>query len=218
MTRLTAPSRRSLLRCGGLAAAAMLAGCKVVPIAAHQAELKAQRFDPKAWAEGLWAPKVLPYFATNAKPLAEVAKAATADLDAAGKAMGYRASSEGSPWSFAVKGQGTVVKKNTTSRAGTLEVKLEDDPARTVIVQLGPVIIGSAIRDVLPFVNFADFTNQLEFADAGKALTALALAAIGPAAQTAQAGSRISFSGALSMTSKSDPIKVTPVSLEVVGA
>ena len=90
------------------------------------------------------------------------------------------------------------------------------DANHPVTVQIGPVIIGSAIRDALPFVNFQDFTNQIDFADAGKALTALALAGIAPVAATIKDGSKIRFTGALSVTSKSDPIKVTPVALEVV--
>ena len=86
-----------------------------------------------------------------------------------------------------------------------------------VTLQIGPVIIGSAIRDALPFVDFKNFTNQLDFADASKALTALALAAIAPAVAQIAVGSRIQFAGAFSMTSKADPVRITPVSLSVVG-
>jgi predicted lipoprotein len=199
-----------------MVAATSLAGCKIVPIAAHQEQAQARAFDAKAWAATLWKPQVLPYFATHAKALAEVLTAISANFDSAGKTLGYRPSAEGSPWTFVVSGSGTVVRKNTESRAGTLDVALEGgDPSRPVVVQIGPVIIGSAIRNALPFVNFKDFTNQLDFADAGKALTALALAGIAPVLPSIEAGSKVSFSGALSMTSKSDPIKIVPVTLTV---
>jgi len=145
-----------------------------------------------------------------------VLKAVATDLDAAGKQFGYRPSAEGSPWSFAVSGSGVVKAKNTTSRAGTLDVAIDGlDSSAPVVLQIGPVIIGSSIRDALPFVDFKDFTNQLDFADASKALTALALAAIGPTTQKVAAGNKVQFTGAFSLTSKSDAVRITPVSLVI---
>jgi predicted lipoprotein len=209
--------RRGLLLAVGVAAAASLTGCKVVPIATQQASETAAAFDAHAWADGLWSSKALPYFAANAKPLPEVVKAIAADLDSAGKTYGTRANGEGAPWSFVISGTGTVLAKNTTSRAGTLSVALDgSDPAHPVTLSIGPVIIGSAVRDSLPFVQFKDFTNQLQFADASKALTAMALAAITPSLAGISQGNKIKFTGALSMTGKSDPIRVTPVVLEAV--
>lgn len=209
-------SRRSVLIAGALAATIPLSGCKIVSIAAQKKSEKAAAFDPKAWAGKLWATKVLPYFAENAKPLLEVQKAVGEDYDKAGKSLGYRASDAGAPWTFIVSGSGTVLKKNTASRVGTLDVALDGgNPADPVVIEIGPVIIGSAIRNGLPFVRFADFANQLDFADAGKALTVLALAGIAPELPSIEAGTKIKFSGALSMTSKSDPIKIVPVTLAV---
>lgn len=209
-------SRRAILAASLAAGLSTLAGCKVVSIADREREAAKSAFNPKAWANALWAPKVLPYFEANAKPLDQVLAAIATDFDAAGTSLGYRPSAEGSPWTFVVTGTGTVVTVNTQSRAGTLAVALDGvEGGQPILVQIGPVIIGSAIRDALPFVNFKDFTNQLEFADAGKALTALALAGIAPTLPTIRQGSKIRFSGALSMTSKADPIKITPVLLSV---
>jgi len=210
-------SRRAVLGLAAVAGGSLLAGCKVVSIEAEKQAAAAGAFNAKAWAEQLWAPKVLPYFASSAKPLPDVLAAVAGDLDAAGKQFGYRPAAVGSAWSFAVTGQGTVVKKHTESRAGTLEVTVDGAaPDKPVIVQIGPVIIGSTIRDALPFVDFKDFTNQLEFADAGKALTALALAGITPVLESIKEGSKISFSGAFPMTSKTDPVKIMPVTLKVL--
>lgn len=211
---LEAISRRALLWGAGGSAFASLAGCKVVPIAEGGAS--AGGFDAKTWAADLWSSKVLPYFATQAKPLADVLKALAGDLDEAGKQYGYRPSAEGAAWTFAVSGSATVRQKNTTSRAGTLVLAVTGaDMAAPVVLQIGPVIIGSAIRDALPFVDFKDFTNQLDFADASKALTVLALASITPLVAKIEEGSQIKFAGAFSMTSKSDPVRITPVTLAV---
>ena len=41
-------------------------------------------------------------------------------------------------------------------------------------MQIGPVIRGTAIRDSLDFVNFNEFTNQIDFAQFGKAFNTYA--------------------------------------------
>lgn len=199
------------LACLALAVVLPLAGCKIVPIADEQAAAPAG-FDAAAYADGIWASRVLPHFSESAKPVAEVIPAIVADLPAAGTKFGYRAG-EGSPWSFVVTGTGTVAAKNTESRAGTLDVAVEgvDGP---VVLQIGPVIRGNAVRDALPFVAFKDFTNQIEYADAGKALTALALANFAGNVEAIAVGDTVTFTGAVSMASASDRLQVTPVVLE----
>ena len=155
-----------------LAMALPLAGCKIVPIAQEQTA-EAAGFNATTYAQDLWSTKALPHFSANAKPGAEVIAAILADFAGAGDKFGYRPG-EGSPWSFIVSGTGTVTAKNTESRAGTLVLAL--DGAATpleVTLQIGPVIRGNAVRDALPFVSFKDFTNQLEYADAGKALSCI---------------------------------------------
>jgi predicted lipoprotein len=194
-----------------LALALPLSGCKIVQIA-EQAAAAPAGFNATAYAEGLWTEQALPHFSETARPVAEVLPAIVADLSGAGTEFGYRAG-EGSPWSFVVSGTGVVAAKNTQSRAGTLEVTVEGlaDP---VVLQIGPVIRGNAVRDALPFVSFQDFTNQLEFADVGKALTALALAGVAPSSEAIAVGDSVSFTGAISMANASDRLQITPVILE----
>ncbi|ODT66189.1 MAG: hypothetical protein ABS75_28675 [Pelagibacterium sp. SCN 63-23] len=188
-----------------------LAGCKVVQIADQQSGAPAG-FDAAGYADGIWTTQVLPYFMESARPAAEVVPAITSDLGAAGASFGYRAG-EGSPWSFIVSGTGTVAAKNTESRAGTLDVTVEG-VAEPVVLQIGPVIRGNAVRDALPFVSFKDFTNQIEYANAGKALTALAMAGFAGNVGAIAVGDMIGFTGAISMAGASDRLLVTPVILE----
>ncbi|MDB5474412.1 MAG: hypothetical protein JWP99_1715 [Devosia sp.] len=189
-----------------------LAGCKIVPIVEEQAAVPAG-FDAAGYADGIWTAQALPFFSETARPVAEVVPAIVADLEAAGMQFGYQAG-EGSPWSFVVNGSGEITAKNTESRAGTLEVAVEG-LAEPVVVQIGPVIRGNAVRDALPFVSFKDFVNQIEYANAGKALTALAHAAIAEAAEAVAVGHIVSFTGAIAVSRPGDNIVVTPVSLEV---
>lgn len=190
-----------------------LAGCKIVQIADQQAA-EPLGFDAAKYAAGLWADRALPHFSDSARPVAEVLASINSDFERAGNDFGYR-SGEGSPWSFIVSGAGEVLAKNTESRAGTLDVAVEGlaDP---VVLQIGPVIRGNAVRDALFFVSFQDFTNQLEYADAGKALTALALEGVASSVETVAVGDTVRFTGALSLASASDRQQVTLVALDVV--
>lgn len=212
------PRRREVLRAvvagGGLL---ILAGCKIVSIAENDQQQTAG-FDAPAYAAGLWTAEALPHFESAAKPVAEVISAVAADIGAAGASYGYRPATEGSPWTFIVSGRGTVTAKNTESRAGTLSVAIEGTaPPLEVAVQIGPVVRGNAVRDSLPFVSFKDFTNQLEFADVGKAFTALSVAGTTEAAQAAAVGDTVTFVGVMSLNTSADRVLVTPVSLQVGG-
>jgi len=208
-------NRRAATGLLGIAVAAALAGCTIVPIA-EEGAVPSGGFDAVAYANGLWAEQVLPYFAAEAKPAGIVLKAIEDDLEAAGETHGYRPG-EGSPWAFIVSGTGTVQAVNTKSRAGTLELVIDGtEPPLTAVLQIGPVIRGNAIRDSLPFVSFKDFVNQLEYADAGKALTALAVEGFSGAIEGLEAGDRVTFSGATTMARSSDRLQVTPVSIEEI--
>ncbi|MGB3339804.1 MAG: DUF2291 domain-containing protein, partial [Devosia sp.] len=194
-----------------LAAVLPLTGCKILPIAEDNAAATAG-FDAASYAAELWTTQALPHFADSARPVAEVLQAIGADLPAAGTQFGYRAG-EGSPWSFIVSGTGPVAAKNTESRAGTLEVAVEG-LAEPVVLQIGPVIRGNAVRDALPFVSFKDFTNQIEYANAGKALTALAVEGFTAGVEAIAVGDMVSFTGAISMAGAADKLQVTPISIE----
>jgi predicted lipoprotein len=195
-----------------LAMALPLAGCKIVPIAQEQTA-EAAGFNATTYAQGLWSTKALPHFTASAKPAVEVIPAIISNLPGAGDKFGYRPG-EGSPWNFIVSGAGTVTAKNTESRAGTLVLALDAATPIEVTLQIGPVIRGNAVRDALPFVSFKDFTNQLEYADAGKALTALAVEGIAADIAALAVGDHVEFTGAISMAGASDKLLVTPVALK----
>ena len=91
-------------------------------------------------------------------------------LDAAGAAHGNKGSGEGAAWNFAVKGEGKVVEANLTSRARKAMVDVNGDDAADLTLQLGPVIKGTALRDVATFYIFSDFRDQIQFAKLARAL------------------------------------------------
>jgi predicted lipoprotein len=64
------------------------------------------------------------------------------------------------------------------------------------IIQTGPVIRGTALRDALPFIQFSQFTNQLEYARVANVLNDRA--AIVAAAAQVKTGDMVRYAGAAS--------------------
>jgi predicted lipoprotein len=140
-------------------------------------------FDAGKYVDSIWASKVLP---------------------AAGDAPDLSAARCVHP--CLVKGQGRVVRVETTSRSGLAYL---DSGA---VLQIGPVIRGTALRDALPFIQFSQFTNQLEFARVGNALNDRASKVLAGIDPPHLEGAEIAFCGAMEPGS---PGEIVPVRLEV---
>lgn len=200
-----------------------LAGCKIVPndqrrSATESSAPVATGFDAAVYVDGVWNKELVPYFATKAVDLGTVIDAVAQDPDQAGKQYGHRADAEGSPWSFPVRAQAKLVSVNTESRAGTLVVEIETGSGQQeVTLQIGPVVKGSAIRDSVTFFSFEKVTNQIEYAQVGRAFNERALKEIAPALpKLATPGARLEFFGAISMNGVPETFVVTPVSIKAI--
>jgi len=77
---------------------------------------------------------------------------------------------------FSVKIQGAVTAVNTTSRSGKMTVK--DVSGQEVVVQIGPIIRGTALRDAYQGASYQDFNDQVLFGDYGRAINNLASAEV----------------------------------------
>jgi len=208
-------SRRHVLMLGAVALAA--GGCKILPIVSKE-EAAAQKFNGADYVGKLWASDVVPVMRDKAFPIEQVIDAIEGGLDKAGPEFGHRPAEEGSPWSFIVKGTAVIKEKNTTSRAGVALIEVTTSKGIIpVTIQIGPVVKGNSLRDAMPFINFQNFTNQIEFAEVGRAFNARVLTELQPAIDALAAGHTISFSGTFSMNSVSDKILVTPVILAPAG-
>ena len=79
-------------------------------------------------------------------------------------------------------------------------------------LQLGPVIRGSSIRDVLPFVTFTSYANQIEFAEVAKAFNTQAYEkALKDLPRDNLVGATVEATGVFTLRSASEKILVTPV-------
>lgn len=99
--------------------------------------------------------------------------------------------------------------------SGLCEVKVADLPDVKVRVQTGPAINGTELRDATGTVSFGQFTNQIEYQNAGSALNnemkKTVLAAVDTGALT---GKTVSVVGAFRLINPKSWL-VTPVRLEV---
>jgi predicted lipoprotein len=151
-------------------------------------------FDPVAFVDSIWQ--------------SEVVRA----LDAAADVGTFGGSASGSP-PVVVRGRGRVVSVDTRSRSGTATVAL--DGGATVVLQIGPVITGTAIRDALPALGFDRFVNQIQHADAGNELNArVERDVLQPLDRAGLRGQHVRFAGMASFE-EGRPPTVTPVRLEM---
>jgi predicted lipoprotein len=193
-----------------LTAAALTSACSHVPgvytyVPASEATASGAAggtaFDAKQYVESVWKDKVLPTVDQQAVDAATLLPALASDQDAASKQYGSQAGT-GSPFAFLVRGSGTVteVDEDSPSHPVTVQVDGLKGDGSTVQVVTGPVIAGTALRDAVKFIKFSDFTNQLDYADAGTQLNAKVktevLAKVDPKSLV---GKKVDFAGAFSL-------------------
>lgn len=168
-------------------------------------------FDPDRMARDMWAAKIVPYLEAKAGPFAEVRALIARSPDEAGKRFGYREKPEGMPWTIATRLEGRIVAANTGSRAATVDVDADGDGVADAVVQIGPVIRGTALRDGLDFISFNAFTNQIDYAQFAKSLnTLMAGTTLGTLPREDLTGRHISVVGVFALDKPGDKPLVTP--------
>jgi predicted lipoprotein len=204
----------------GLLAALALSGCKIVKTVAEGESAAAEAGEAgddariAALLDKTYEAELLPLITAKALPVADLRAAVARGLEAAGTAHGNKGSGEGAAWNFALKGEGTVVEANLTSRARKATLDTDGDGAADLTLQLGPVIKGSSLRDVAPFYRFGDFRDQIEFAKLARALNDRASAALA-VPEGDLVGKTVSFAGTVDLKAAGDPWLVTVVSFAV---
>lgn len=131
-------------------------------------------FNPDKMVGDIWDAKVLPYLTTKAGDFKTVRDLQSTDIEAAGAKYGHKEKVGNSPWTLIVHLEGKIISSNTQSRAATIDVDGDGDGKADATVQIGPAMRGTALRDSLNFVSFNHFTNQIDFAQFGKAFNTYA--------------------------------------------
>ncbi len=178
-----------------------------------------QKFNAVNLAAQMWETQVFPALEQGATPIDPLLTALRADAKAASEKYGRRPGAE-QPYSFMVTGQGKVLTVNTDSRAGIATVDTTSDGQADLTLAIGPVIRGTALRDALPFINFNQFTNQMDYAAVSNQLNALinekVLTPLGDV--HGLEGKTVSFSGAFTLGTDltASNVMVSPALLKVM--
>ncbi|TDN62269.1 DUF2291 domain-containing protein [Paraburkholderia sp. BL10I2N1] len=208
--------------CGALIVIAMsgaLTGCKLVKHDAqsskHSRDAYASAgYDPNAMVASMWSTKIVPDVEKRATDYPALRDAIKADLDAAGRKYGYRGKDDSAPWNFPIKLHGRIVEVDTQSSQGTVGVDVDGDGKVDVVVDIGPTVLGTTLRDTLDFVSFESFRNQIEYAQFGTALNSYAAAhMMKPLPRDGLKGKEITVTGAFSYDSSAEQPEVVPLAI-----
>ncbi len=174
----------------------------------------AERMD--AFVSDNWDTKFVPFYKENSHPFEEVITGLAKGLDDAGNQFGVRQESEASPWHFIVRGNGKILSANTESRAATATIDATGDNEPDFLLQLGPVIRGTALRDAVTFLTFSDFRDQIEYAKLGRSLNSEAHDRVTSSLPMDNlVGADVSFIAVFSVTSPGSKLVLTPVEVRV---
>ncbi len=172
-------------------------------------------FDKVKFVDGIWASKVIPTVDQQAVSLDTLFPAIQKDPQGAVKQYG---NTIGGAFNFLVQFSGTVVTVDTKSLTGTVTVDA-DYAAGTlpVKIQIGPIILGTALRDAVKFITFEQFTNQMQYGEVSDELnTRVSNDVISKLDLKGLAGKKISVKGAFTYdTANPRDLLVTPVIVAV---
>ncbi|MGP9536412.1 DUF2291 family protein [Brachybacterium sp. AOP43-C2-M15] len=192
-----------------LALLVVVLGTKVVPDdQAQEIAAESAAFDKATFGEEQF-PVVQEAVTERAVPATELAEAIAADPDAAAEEHGVEAAGN---TVYSTAFTGTVGEGS----GGIYEVEIEGMPEDvTVRIQTGPAINGTELRDATGEYDFGQFTNQIEFQDAGAALNEeMKVQVLDPVDPDSLSGEDVTVTGAFTAINPEGWL-VTPVSLEV---
>lgn len=203
----------------GLAAGLSLGGCKIVmDVPEDEQAIAADASGDDARIEirldDTFDTELLPLVRENALPIGSFRTDLAKGVDLLGAEHGNRGAGAGAAWNFPVSGEGTVVEARLDTRARWVGLDTTGDGETDTTLQLGPVIKGTAMRDVAPFFRFDDFRDQIEFAKLGRAINDRLSASIA-VPEGDLVGQKIRFTGVVPLRSAEEDLVVTPTDVEV---
>jgi len=177
-------------------------------------------FQASEYVAAVWDERILPVYEEQAVDYTTVLSSLRDDRQSASERYGL-ARETGEPFFvFKVRGTCRVVEYDDSSRNGVIRVDVEPtDGEVDAMLQVGPVIRGTAIRDSMEFIRFTDVGNQLQFAALANELNArMRKDSVEPLDLPSIVGKRISFLGAFRFqeADEVEDIVVTPVKIDLL--
>jgi len=179
-------------------------------------------FNPKEYVEENWDSKIIPLFLENSIDVLTVISSLRDDgADTALATYGAQKADGTRMQGFKVTAEATVTEYDDSSRNGVIKVDFApEDGVSDAILQVGPVIKQTAIRDTLECVSFTDAGNQMFFAELSDELNKMMrLKAIDPLDLDTITGKKIKFYGAMKISEGEtdfSSIVITPVLIELM--
>jgi predicted lipoprotein len=196
-----------------------LGGCRpwtIVPVDGGSDTATSSQ-NPAAFVDSVWSAKLVPAIVSSAIDARTLLDAMSASIGDAERKYGRNANGDG--WYFNVKGEGTVLAVDTSSRNGLIDLRVVSQSRRPdVSIQIGPVFRGSALRDSTGIITFGSFVNQLQFADVADDLNNKARQTVLSSLDAKTLiGKRVKFVGSFEAESAAQPLihNVVPVQLAV---
>ncbi len=188
--------------------AGMIVDTKVVRVGSSE-DLRQAGFSAETFGAQTF-PKIQAAIAQRAVEGATLAAAIAANKD---DAVAKFAIAGGSGPVFSVKLTGEA---GSNPSSGIYDIKAPNLPAEIrVRVQTGPAINGTELRDATGTIQFGQFTNQIEYQNAGSALNnEMKKLVLAPIAGGALSGKTVSLIGAFRLVNPKSWL-ITPVQLEI---
>lgn len=210
-TRNPSSAKPGRLIAGGAALVLLLLMFFSTKIVSTSDTSAAGTFSPESFAQEKFEAEIVPAIVERAEDLAVVSQALKADPAAAAKQYGVVSGSSTAVYSVRLTGTAGEADAN-----GLLPVQVEGvSPDVKVLVQVGPAVNGTAIRDATGKVDFAQFKNQIEYQNVGAELNNQVKKVVLANVDKANlAGKTISVTGAFQPINPAAYI-ITPVKVEV---
>lgn len=173
-------------------------------------------FSAKAYAARIWSRRVVPAARDDSTPLTHLLAAIATNKGVALRKFGHEA---GGAYNMLVRFSGQVSQVNASSPIGTITVDVVGKKGGLIPVKvaIGPVILGTTLRDALRFIRFGEFLNQIQYGNVADALNGqVNKKVIAPLRLTQLKGRKVTVFGAYTYD-RSNPrgITITPVILRV---
>jgi predicted lipoprotein len=173
-----------------------------------------QNLNPDKYVAAIWSSKVLPTVRKSAVDLPTLLADLKKDRASASKRYGHYAVLDAPP-AFLVKGAGRVVSVDTASLVSDAGIVFGTGTKPDAFLQLGPILTGTDVRDALPFVNFNQFINQVQYGEVAIAINAKIVATAYAKVDYARLkGKKVTFTGAFTLSSAKVTL-ITPITLQV---
>lgn len=170
--------------------------------------------NPDRYVASIWSSKLVPTVRKDAVDLPTLLADLKKNRAATSKRYGNYAVEGGQP-AFLVKGSGRVVSVDTASLVSKAGIAFGAGKKPDAFLQLGPILGGTDVRDALPFINFNQFENQVQFGEVAIAINSKIVDTAYAGVDYAKLrGEHVVFTGAFTLSAATAPL-VTPVTFEV---